>query len=122
MKNKTSMFELLVNLLLVALALALVIQIMMKTTTLNYQNTIKAKAVIKLDSIVTILQNSQGNLDDFYVVQDSKIYFDKDNQNNSGNYYYYIEIKDNFPEYQLSVCDRGDNIVVSLNYEVAYEN
>lgn len=122
MKEKTGMLEICVNLLLFALALTLVIEIMMKTAAISYQNTIKAKAVIQLNSIVSIMQSNQGKLDGYYELVDSKIYFDEDNKNSQAGCYYYIEIEDDFPVYKFQVCDRNGFVIVSLDYEVAYEN
>ncbi|MDD3021767.1 MAG: hypothetical protein PHX61_12440 [Alphaproteobacteria bacterium] len=122
MKEKNAMLEICVNLLFFALALTLVIEIMMKTAAINYQNTIKAKAVIQLNSIVSIIQSNQGELAGFYELVDSRISFDKDNKNSLVGCYYYIEIDEDFPEYKFKVCDRDDNVIASLDYEVAYEN
>lgn len=122
MKDKISMLELCVNLMVFAIALALVIQIMMKTTLINYHNTIKAKAIIQLNSIVAILQEHQGDLEGYYQTSDSLILFDSNNINTTDDYYYCVKVENNFPIFHLDVYDKYDNLIIETDYEVAYED
>lgn len=120
MKNKGIMIELATNLMLFAIALALIIQTMIKTTTINYHNTIKVQALAHLNSITAIIDTNPKAFDDYYQITDNRIYFDQNNHKTTENYYYYIEISSSLLHYQFRVCDRLDNELISLDYEVAY--
>ncbi len=119
MKRDFSLIELTINIFIFIIVIAVVLQLVIATNRINTSNEIDAKATLQLVNIVSILDNPDYELEDFYTIDDNKIYFDENNHNVPVvKLLYYIEIVPENKSYTLGIYDKYDNVVDLIDYEV----
>lgn len=119
MRRDFSLIELTINIFIFIIVIAVVLQLIIATNEINITNEIDAKSTLQLINITSILDNPDSELDDYYTIDNDKIYFDEFNQNvTRDEMLYYIEIIPENKSYTLGIYDKYDNVVDLLDYEV----